>query len=448
RAPTLERALAAAAGVFLMVLAIAASARPVMTAALLVGAAIAYLVLRGTATAMRFAARRAAQRARGLRRLALANLGGPGSLAPTTAPALGLGLALLTLVAAVQANLLRQISETAPRNAPSMVFSQIPNQETAQFDQILAESGVVLSDPENYRRAPVILGRVTRLKGEELVRDEIPPGERWVVDGEVTLTYLANKPPEATLTEGDWWTDDYDGPLLVSVEAAAAKGLDLTIGDTVGFQIFGRAIEARVASLRLVDWGGFGVNTAFILSPGALEAANPRHFAILKTPAEKETAIIAALGEALPDVVVFQTREALATAARMFADIGLAVNAAAGVVSLAGLLVLFGAFAAIARKRRVESALLKSFGATRGRVLGLYAGEFALAGSIAALLGVAMGLAAAYPVVVYVFEARWALPVEPIATIAAAAIAVAAIGGGLVGAALLSLRPAQILRSA
>ena len=51
--------------------------------------------------------------------------------------------------------------------------------------------------------------------------------------------------------------------------------------------------------------------------------------------------------------------------------------------------------------------MLKTFGASRPAVLALYAGEFALAGLAAAILGAGMGVAAAYPVVTQVFEAHW-----------------------------------------
>jgi putative ABC transport system permease protein len=162
---------------------------------------------------------------------------------------------------------------------------------------------------------------------------------------------------------------------------------------------------------------------------------------------ELEKPIIDAIAPEFPDVVVFQTREAFATAAKVVGDISIAVNAIASVVTLAGLLVLAGALATIARKRRMESALLKSIGATRGRLLALYAGEFAFAGAAATIIGVGLGVLAAAPVVVWVFEAKWVMPWAAIATIAALAIGACAVGGGLVGRALMSERPWRILTS-
>ena len=245
------------------------------------------------------------------------------------------------------------------------------------------------------------------------------------------------------------WPEDYAGPLMVSVEVDAAKGLGIGVGDAIGFRIFGRDVTATVASLRKVDWGTFGIgsNTAFILSPGTLEAARPAFVAIARAAPEQEAAIMTALGKDLREVVVFQTRAALETAARVFGQIAVAVNAAAGIVTLAGLLVLLGTFASLARKRRSEAALLKVFGAARGEILRLYAGEFALAAGVAAVIGTLIGIGAAYPIVRFVFEAQWSLPWQPALMVITAAVMASAVGGAIVGIATLSRTPADVLRT-
>ncbi len=450
KTPFIETASAFCAAILLALLAILTSANTILTAALLIGAILAWGVFLLAAFLVRKLAQSLAKTAKGFWRLTLSNLSGPGSLAPTIVPALGLGLALLTLVTSVQTNLLRQISQTAPSNAPSLVFSQIPNSEIAQFDTLISAHQIDINNPDAFRRAPFLQGRVISLNANPIDKDKVSRSERWVVQGETSLTYLSEKPPETDLVEGTWWPQDYTGDLQVSVEIDVAKGLNVTPGDTIGFRVFGRDITAKITSLRRVDWGTFGVssNTAFILSPGTLEAARPYHVAIAKTPADNEAAIIRAIGDALPDVVVFQTRPALATAARLFGNIATAVNAAAAIVTIAGLLVLLGAFAAMARKRQTESALLKVFGADRKNILALYGAEFAFAGGAGAIIGAAIGIAGAYPIVTQLFEAQWHFPWQESFGIIGLAIAVSALGGMSVGIATLRQKPARIFSAA
>lgn len=442
-----EWCLSLLAALLLVVIATVSSPRPLAALALLAGSAACYALLAGVAYLLRWRARRHARHARGFARLLWSNLGGPGSITPLLAPALGIGLAVLALVAGVRSNLLRQIGETAPQNAPSLVFSQIGADDAPGFDATLRAAGVEIDDPDLYRRVPLVLVRLMEIGSIPINEADIAESERWVTGREIQAAYLAKKPPEAALTAGQWWPDTYDGALLVSVEAGVARGLRLAIGDTLGYRVSGRDIRATIAAIHEVDWGGFGVNQAFIFSPGPLAAANPRHYAIAKVPPDTETQITRAVGAAYPDVLVFRTREILETARKVVGDISIAVNAIASVVMIAGLLVLIGALMLIVRQRRRESAILRVYGASRQKLLSLYAGEFAITGLIAAVIGVGLALAATYPIVVFIFEATWSVPLIAVGLVVAGAVA-ACLGAGLIaGKLLLDQKPAPVLRS-
>jgi len=445
--PWIERAGSVLAALALVAVTILTSTTPVITGMLLAGSGAAWLLFLGTASVIRWVARRSLPAARGFGRLVLSNIAGPGSLAPTIAPALGLGLALLVFVVVIQANIIKQVKETAAANLPALFITQIPQSQATQFDAVIEAEGVDSSDPETFRRTPLIIGRVISLQGMPIDETSVAESERWVVDGEIGMPYIDRLPPEVEIIEGEWWPEDYDGALLVSIEADAARGLGLGIGDMIGFRVFGRDVEARVSSLRNVDWGSFGANTAFILSPGTLEAAQPQHIAIVQVEAGGEAAIIDGLAIDFPNVVIFQTRETLATAGRLLGNISIAINAAVSIVLFAGLLVLFGAFASMARERRNEAALLKTFGASRPQVFGLYASEFGLSGAVAGLIGTAIGTAAAWPVVTLQFEAAWTVPWTELGAIFSIAILVSAAGGLVVGIRTLSHPPMRVLRS-
>ena len=85
------------------------------------------------------------------------------------------------------------------------------------------------------------------------------------------------------------------------------------------------------------------------------------------------------------------------------------MRGAAAVAALAGILVLAGSIAAGASARAREAATLKVLGAARWQILTAYVVEYGAVGVIAGLAGVALGAAAAWPVVVKVFEAKWSV---------------------------------------
>ena|GEM_PF-626201 len=448
RTPRTERIIAIIAALLLVTIAMLTSARPVIVLALLAGAGVAYLILIAAAVLVRRLARRASLKARGQWRLVLANLGGTGSLAPVVAPALGLGLGLLTLITVIQTNLLGQLRDTTPAEAPSIIFRQIPANDIEAFDALMRDHNIDTSNQLAYRRAPVLIGRVITHNSAPITESDIPVEQRWVTRSEVPMTILAQKPVEQPVIAGAWWPENYAGPPQVSVEEEAATGLGVKVGDRLTFRIFMRVVEAEVASIRKVDWQGFGANLAFILSPGAEGDFRPAHAAIVIVPKEAEPALLAAVSARWPNVLAFQVRRTLETAADLLGQVSLVVTALAGVVLAAGILVLFGAFAAAARSRRRESALLKVFGASRATILALYATEFALAALLAVALGVGGGIAAAWPIVLLVFEADWRFDWAPVLMVSSTTIFAAAAGGAAVGWATLSHRPARVLRSA
>ena len=108
---------------------------------------------------------------------------------------------------------------------------------------------------------------------------------------------------------------------------------------------------------------------------------------------------------------------------------------------------LVGAIAAGARSRAREAATLKVLGAERGQILTAYAVEYGAVGLIAGLAGSALGYAAAWPVVVKVFEADWHVDWAGVATLVVGAAALATAGGLAAAQHALARRPAPVLRA-
>ena len=444
--PWPELAAATVAGALFAGLAIATSPAKMITMMLLGGAALAFVLFVALSWALMALARKMARRTRGLTRMVFASLGGPGSAARTAGPALGLGFALLALVVLVQSSLVRQIGAIAPRTSPSLVLAQIPAEQTAALDDLVRRNGVDITDTKHYLRGAFLTGRIHALNGKAIDRKAVRQSERWAVDNEIGMSIVGPAPDNANIVEGHWWPKDYAGPPLVSMEADAARGIGVHVGDVLTIRVLGRDVQAKVASLRTVDWGGFGANFAIVFAPGTLEAAKPSHIAIVRTDKGGDERIARAVSAAFPTISIVRVREALEAVAGLFADVSLAVSAIAGLVALSGALVLLGALAAAAQRRQSELALLKTLGVTRAGALAMMAAEFALAALAAALPAIALAALAAYPVVVHSFEATWAPDWLAAFAITAMAAVLAGLGGWLAGRAALNVPPARALR--
>jgi len=386
-------------------------------------------------------------RAHGVVRIGLANLAGPGSAARTAAPAIGLGVALLSAVVLIQSSLLAQVSRIAPRTAPTMVFAGIPPDQGVAFDAAVAVAMGRPLSPQTYLRAPLFSGRIVAVRGAPVDRITIEPGSRWAYDRDLNMSVLGAEPLNAGVIRGRWWPPNYAGTPLAALSADIATGARIRPGDEITVEVLGRRIDAKVAVVRRVDFAAFGASFPVILDPAALAGADLKSVAIARATPAEEQRITSALGRDFPDVDVISVREALAEATTMFERLAVAIRAAAAVAALSGLLVLAGAIAARAQARAREAAILKVLGATRAQILAAYALEYGLVGLIAGLAGVALGGAAAWPVVVKVFEATWSLDWSGVATLVLAACLLAAAGGVAAAAAALGRRPAPVLRA-
>lgn len=442
-----ELVLAALAGVGLAALAIGTAPTPVAAAVMIAGVAVAFALLWGLGRGATLLAGRARGLLRGPARIGLANLAGPRSAARTATPAIGLGVALLASVVLIQSSLLTQVSVVAPKTAPAMVFTEIPGDRTAAFDAAVQSAFGARLTADTYLRAPFATGRVTRINGQPVDLERIAESERWAYDNDIALSAIGAEPPGANVVDGRWWPAGYAGPPRVAMEVDAARGAGLKVGDTVTLDILGREIDAEVAALRKVDWGGFGPAFALVIDPHAVEGAGLRHIAIARAGRAGEAAVTRALGRDFPMVNVISVREQLEAASGMFDRLALAVRGAAGVAALSGLLVLAGAIAAGARARAREAATLKVLGASRGQILLAYGVEYGAVGLVAGIAGVALGYAAAWPVVVRVFEATWSVDWGGVAALLGGATGLAALGGLLAALQALSRRPAPVLRA-
>jgi len=104
-------------------------------------------------------------------------------------------------------------------------------------------------------------GRISKIAGQPVVQSKVPPDARWAVDSDRGVTYAATQPEGSRLVAGQWWPPDYHGPeQLVSFDAELAKAFGIGVGDTVTVNILGRDIDARIASLRRIEWQTLAIN--------------------------------------------------------------------------------------------------------------------------------------------------------------------------------------------
>lgn len=440
-------AATAVAGLALAAIAVGAAYDRKIAAVFIACALVVFALLRLVALGAMLLAGAAPRSRSPVLRLALANLRRPAALTPTVVLSLGLGMAVLTTVIEIDANLRRQFTAALPEKAPSFFFLDIPAAEGARFDAVAQAAAPQAA----FERVPMLRGRIVSVNGVAAEDIKARPDSAWVLHGDRGITYAASVPPGSRVIEGEWWGERYDGPPLLSLEKKVAEGLGLKLGDTITVNVLGRNFAARIASLRTVDWQSLGINFVLVFSPNAFRGAPHTDVATATfpgggTPVE-EAKLLAAVAQALPNVTPAPVKDAINAFAGVVANLALAIQAASAVTLASAALVLGGALAAGHRHRVYDAVVLKTFGATRGQLLACYLVEYALIGAVAALFGVAAGSIAAWRIVSDVMTLPFVWQVAPALTAAALALAVTILFGLIGTFAALGRKPALVLRN-
>lgn len=374
-------------------------------------------------------------------RLALANLHRPGAQTDRLVVALGLGFSLFVAMATIDTSLSAELAGAAPAKAPRFFAIDLQPEDEARF----AAAVRAAAPGARIEAVPSLRGSISAVKSVPVAR--LPSATTsWVLRGDRTLTWSVGVPPRNQVVAGRWWSRDYRGPPLISIEERAAQALGLRVGDAITVSVLGVDVTARIAALRRIDWGGLGLNFAIVFSPGYIEEAPHALLASVYAAPGRDGAIARRVGAALPSVTLIRVGDVIGQIGLLLGQIAVAVRAAAGVTVLAGVAVLVGAVAAGARARRYDSIVLKLLGGSVRQVLTVQAIEYGALSLLLVAVALAIGASAGWFVVTRVLALPWA-PDWGVVAATLAASCIVTLGVGLLGGIpALRSRPAEMLR--
>ena len=238
---------------------------------------------------------RFAQRAPVGWRLPLANLHRPGSGAASVVIAVGAGLAVLTTVGLLQANLTREIESRVDERAPRYVFIDIQPDQVATFREIIgshAGCGRCCSSP------PTLRARVVRIDGrpvdevqvaENVRLDAAPRSRPQLPERHAGRHRAGRRRLVAGRLSGRLWSRSRTRWRSATASASATRWPSTSSG---------RTIEARIANLRKeIDWSSGRLDFVFVLSPGVIEAAPHTWIAAVDLPEAEGPALIDAVAD-------------------------------------------------------------------------------------------------------------------------------------------------------
>ncbi|MDT8320292.1 MAG: FtsX-like permease family protein, partial [Xanthomonadales bacterium] len=233
------------------------------------------------------------------------------------------------------------------------------------------------------------------------IRFEDPQGARWA-SRDANLSWAGQLQSDNQVVAGELWAGRPAQP-EISVEQDFARELGLKLGDRVSFDIAGERITARVTSLRTVEWDSFSPNFFVLFSPGVLDPFPKTFVSSIHIDASERGELLELMRE-FPSVTAIDMEAVLNQVRDMMDKAALAVQSVFVFTLLAGLMVLWAAVQSTRDERRYESAMLRTFGASRRRVLSGVATEFLAIGLLAGVLAAAGASLAGYLLAANLFD--------------------------------------------
>lgn len=350
--------------------------------------------------------------------------------------ALAVGLLALMLLVLLRTDLISSWRNATPPDAPNRFVINVQPEQGDAFQQALRDGGVTKFD-----WYPMIRGRLVAINGKSITPEAFADERaQRLVEREFNLSNSAQKPSHNEIVAGRWSAGEKGA---ISVEEGLAKTLGLKLGDSLRFDIAGQLSEAKITSLRKVDWGSMHVNF-FVMYPVAQMAAKvPVSFiSAFRAP---EPAPAAANGQprpqsfdntlvrAFPNITNVDMSSTLAQVQLVLDQVIRAVEFLFGFTLAAGLVVLFAAITATREERAREFAIMRAMGARASLLRQVQRAELAGVGLLAGFLASIVALAVGWGLARYVFDfswtGSWSVPV--FGSLAGAALALAAGWWGL-----------------
>jgi putative ABC transport system permease protein len=344
-------------------------------------------------------------------RHAVLSLRRPGNQTRVILLSVGIGCFFVLAVRALQDNLIAEAVFDVREGAADLFVIDIQGDQAPGVADILGKAG---SAGAPAKLVPTLRARVTAVRGTEVNLENFADVRgRGSLAREYTVTYRSGLEDNEQITAGHTWPDTAlapDAPQEVSIEQSIHERFKINVGDTMRFDIVGRAIEARVVSVRRVRWedsrsGGF----MFVFRPGALAKAPHTFVAFVRGPddAAARARLQYDLVSRYPNVTAIDARDVIARIRAVVDNVVLAISIVGGVALVSGVLILIGAVAMTRFQRVYEAAILRTLGASTRMLATMVALEYSALGAIAGAIGALGALALTWAVATYLLDIVW-----------------------------------------
>jgi putative ABC transport system permease protein len=409
-----------------------------------IGGLLASMILLGAVAALlllllRVLVRASSRRLPPVFRHGFANLYRPGNQARSVLVALGVGVMFTLSTYLLHRTVLQQVTSEGPGREGNLFLLDI--RDTSGVSRLVeSQSGVdgklnlvgyIVARMLERNGTPVDQLKLTKIRKDQLQT--------------VRITTAAGLPNGLEVQRGSWWKAASAEPQL-AVSEQAQRDFRLKLGDQIKFQIAGRTVQAPlIAVFRRQERAP--VRYDLVFPKEALKGFPVVYYGAARVDPAHIPQVEEALFEHFPTVTVANLADVLKSIQEAVDQVALVVRFLAGFAIFAGVVILCSSVAGTRYRRIREVAVLKTLGATKGRIAGIFSIEFCILGAVSGLVGAILANLFTRLICDRFLDASFDFDWASLFVVMIGTALIANLAGWLASARILDQRPLEVLRS-
>jgi putative ABC transport system permease protein len=340
----------------------------------------------------------------------------------------------------VQQAVVNELHISSAPNLPNVFLVDIANSEIDGMRKLLKTQPAITTEPELL---PVVTSRIAGIDGTAAADIKLKNFPRRMLRS-VSLTWAETLPPGTKIVEGSWWSPGETKP-KVAISQRQAERLGVKLGSTITFAAQDSQINATVAALTRSDGQHAYSRAEYILPHASLQGLPVIWYGGLHVDPAGVSQFQHAVYLAYPTVTVINVAQALETVRAVVIQITYVIQFLAAFSIFAGVIILASSIAGTKYRRIREVVVLKTLGATRGRVATIFSIEFAVLGLVAGVVGIGFANLIARTLLHQLnvaYKPHWLMNLSALAGTAALTV----VTGWIASHRLLGQKPLEVLR--
>ncbi len=316
---------------------------------------------------------------------------------------MGLGINVLFFLGILSSNINKELNTSIPKNAPHYFFLGIQQNDLSLFSEQIRE----IDFDATKIIVPMISARIEAINNKK-PKEIIDENNKsfWFINGERRISWVKDPPINNPITKGKWWDSDKESDLKISLDFKVASDLNLRIGDSMTFNIYGNSVTGTITNFRKVDYKDLNINFAILFNP-QYASKIPHEFLSTVKFKDDELVNLSNLINQLPTMTYIKVSEYIKKTKNFLNKLFVVSILISGVVILIGLIVISNAISVVGNLKVYQNLVLSILGLEKSNIIRLIIFESLILSIPILITSLAFSVAFAYFFIINYFSISW-----------------------------------------